>query len=102
MAKSALIPLGLTAIAVAADAGMHKKIFGLGRPLDLAQWTITLVFSSEELDDVIKIVKSLEDAGFLIKGILAVTLDSSLLGNMLEGKGVIKADEGKIRAEQYF
>ena len=30
LAKSVLIPLGLTAIASAADAGIHKKILGSG------------------------------------------------------------------------
>ena len=35
-AKSVLIPLGLTAAALAADAGTHKKNLGSGkRPLDL-------------------------------------------------------------------
>ena len=28
-----------------------------------------LVFSNEDLNDIIKIIKSLEDAGFLIKGV---------------------------------
>ena len=31
-------------------------------------WT-TLLFSHEEIDDIIKVVKCLEDAGFLIKGV---------------------------------
>ena len=30
-AKSVLIPLGLTAVASAAEAGIHKKILGSGR-----------------------------------------------------------------------
>ena len=35
LAKSVLIPLGLTAAASAADAGIHKKILGSGKhPLD--------------------------------------------------------------------
>ena len=32
LAKSLLIPLGLTAAALAADAGIHKKILGSGNP----------------------------------------------------------------------
>ena len=32
LAKSALIHLGLTAEASAADAGMHKNVLGSGRP----------------------------------------------------------------------
>ena len=34
LAKSILIPLGLTAAASAADAGIHKKILGSGHPSD--------------------------------------------------------------------
>ena len=34
--KSVLIPLELTAAASATDAALHKKMFGFGRPLDLA------------------------------------------------------------------
>ena len=30
---------------------------------------ITLIISNEEMDDIMKIVKSLEDSGLLIKGI---------------------------------
>ena len=36
LAKSVLIPLGLTASASAADAGIHKKILGSRRPLSFA------------------------------------------------------------------
>ena len=32
LAKSVLIPLGLTAAASAADAGIHKKMLGSGNP----------------------------------------------------------------------
>ena len=40
LAKSILIPLGLTA-ATASDAAIHKKMFGSGGPLDLASLTTT-------------------------------------------------------------
>ena len=60
LAKSVLIPLGLTAAASAADAGIHKKILGSG--------TTTLIISNDEMEDIIKIVKSLEDSGLLLKG----------------------------------
>ena len=71
LAKSVLIPLGLTAAASAADAGIHKKIIGSGRPLDLAPLhnNIALIISNDEMDDVLKIVKSLEDSGLLLKGV---------------------------------
>ena len=61
LAKSVLIPLGLTAAASAADAGIHKKILGSG--------TTTLIISNDEMEDIIKIVKSHEDSGLLLKGI---------------------------------
>ena len=39
-------------------------MFGLGgRPLDLAKWT-KLIISNEEMNDFMKIVKSLEESGY--------------------------------------
>ena len=55
LAKSVLVPLGLTAAASAADAGIHKKILGSGHN------NTTLIISNNEMDDILKIVKSLED-----------------------------------------
>ena len=57
LAKSVLLSLGLTAAASAADAGIHKKILGFG--------TTTLIISNAEMNDNIKIIKSLEDSGLL-------------------------------------
>ena len=69
VAKSVLILLGLTTAASATHAVNHKKMFGSGtRPLDVAKWT-TLIISNEEMNDIIKIVKSLEESGLLIKGV---------------------------------
>ena len=62
LAKSILIPLGLTAAASAGDAGIHKKILGSGN-------TTTLIISNNEMEYVIKIVKSIEDSGILLKGV---------------------------------
>ena len=59
LAKSILILLGLTTAASATDAGMHKKILGSG--------TATLIISNDEMEGIIKIVKSLEDSGVLLK-----------------------------------
>ena len=59
--KSILIPLGLTVAASAGDAGIHKKILGSG--------TTTLIISNEEMKNIMKIVKSLENSGLLLKGI---------------------------------
>ena len=60
LAKSVLIPLGLTAAASAADAGIHKKILGSGGHT-------TLIISNKDMDDLIGIVKSHEDSGLLLK-----------------------------------
>ena len=59
LAKSFLIPLGLTAAASVADTGIYKKILGSG--------TTTLIISNDEIEDIIKIVKPLEDSGFSLK-----------------------------------
>ena len=56
LAKSVLIPLGLTAAAAAATGtAIQKKVFGSGKT--------TLIISNEEMNDIIKIVKSLEVTG---------------------------------------
>ena len=62
-----MIPLGLTAAATTTDAAVHKKMFRSGHPLDLASRTTTLIISNDEMDDVVKIVKSLEESGSLKK-----------------------------------
>ena len=61
LAKSVLISLGLTAATSAADAGIHKKIIG--------SRNTTLVISNNEMEGIIKIIKSLEDFGLLLKGV---------------------------------
>ena len=108
LAKSVLIPLRLTTAASAADAGVHKKILGSGNTAPL--------ISNDEMEDIIEISKSLEDSGFLLKGVsetiqneakeqkegflsmLLTTLGASLLGNTLAGKGMNRAGEGVVRA----
>ena len=70
LAKSVLIPLGLTATASAADAGIHKKILRSRRlPSSSTSHnnTATLIISNNEIEHIIKIVKSLEDSGLLLK-----------------------------------
>ena len=118
LAKSVLIPLGLTAAVSAVDAGIHKKILGSGHN------NTSLIISNDEMDDILKIVKSLEDSGVLLKGVsktiqheakeqrggflslLLGTLGASLLGDVsskgLSGTGVIRAGEGTIRAGYGF
>ena len=51
--------------ASAADAEIHKKILGSGHNNN----TATLIISNNEMEDIIKIVKSLEDSGLLLKGV---------------------------------
>ena len=121
LTKSILIPLGLTAAASAADAGINKKVLGSGHN------NTTLIISNDEIEDIIKIVKSLEDSGLLLKGVtktvknevkgqkggflsaLLGTLGASLLGDLLivkriyragkgKGKGVLRTAEGVLRA----
>ena len=106
LAKSILVPLGLTAAASATDAAIQKKIYGSG--------TTTSAFSNEDLNDIMKMVKSLEESGLLIKdisetienelkeqkggflGMLIATLAASVLGSALTGEGVIRASEGQV------
>ena len=55
LAKSVLITWGLTAVASAADTGIHKKILGSGRPLSSTSRTTTLIISNEEMNDIMEI-----------------------------------------------
>ena len=65
LAKSDLVPLGLTAAAAsAADAGIHKKILGSGHNNNS-----TRIISNDEMDNILKIVKSLENSGVLPGGV---------------------------------
>ena len=68
IAKSVLIPLRSTAAASAADAGIHKKILESGHNHSLHN-TTTLIISNNELEDIIKIVKPVEDSGLLLEGV---------------------------------
>ena len=123
LAKSVLVPLDLTTAASPVDANMHKKILGSGKsPFDSVKQTTTLIISDNEMKDIIKIFKSLEDHGLLLKGVsktiqneakkkekkggfpgmLLGTSDASLLRNKLTGKGTIIAGKGTLRAGQDF
>ena len=114
LAKSILISLWLTAAAAAADAGIHKKLLGSGNNHHSPSAPhITLIISNDEINDIIKIVKSLEDSGLSLKGVtetvenevkeqkggflstLLGTLGASLLGDLLIGKGIYRAGKGK-------
>ena len=61
LAKTVLILLGLKAAASATDAAIHKKMF--------VSSNTTLIVSNEEMNDIMKIDKSLEESGLLIKSV---------------------------------
>ena len=54
LAKNVLTPLGLTALASATDAAIHKKMFGSGMT--------SLIIGIEEMNDITKTIKSLEES----------------------------------------
>ena len=90
LAKNVLAPLGLTAAMSAIDGSIQKKIHGSG---------VKLIIEQEDMNDIMKIFKALENSGILFKGVsktiknetteqkggllslLLGTLGASLLGN---------------------
>ena len=112
LAESVLIALGLTTGASETDAATQKNIYQSG--------ATTLIFSNEEMEDIMKIHKSLEESGLLIKGVSEIiknkakeqewvflgklldTLEASLLGNLVTGKGTVRTGEGTTRARENF
>ena len=108
LAKSVLAPLGLAASISAIDGSIQKKIHGSG---------VKLIIEQEDMKDMMKIIKTLENSGILLKGVsktiknetkeqrggflsmLLGTLGASLLGNLLTGgKGIMRAGDGIVRA----
>ena len=106
LAKNVLAPLGLTAAMSAIDGSIQKKIHGS---------RVKLIMEQEDMNDIMKIIKALENAGILLKGVskaiknetkeqkggflsmLLGTLGASLLGNLLTGgKGIMRAGEGSV------
>ena len=59
LANSVLVPLGLTSAAAATDAAIQRKNFGSG--------TTTLIIWNKEREDIMKIVKSIQESGLLVK-----------------------------------
>ena len=96
----------------AAGATIQMNIYG--------SETTALITLNEEMGNITKIVKSVEESGLLVKGIreaiknetkeqkggflpmLLRTLAIALLGSALTGKGVIRAGEGVITAGENF
>ena len=84
---------------------LKKKIHGSGNT--------TLIISNKDMNDIIKIIQALENSNTLIKGVsktiineteeqkggflsmLLGTLGASLLGNLLTGKGILRAGSGR-------
>ena len=118
LAKNVLAPLGLTAAMSAIDGSIQKKIRGSG---------VKLIIEQEDMKDIMKIIKALENSGILLKGVsktsknetkgqrdgflsmLLGTLGASLLGNLstggkgnvasrAKGKGIMRAGHGIVRA----
>ena len=110
LAKNILALLGITVASSAIDVGIQKKIHGSG--------TTTLTVSNKEMNDMMKIVQALENYNILLKGvteiiknetkeqhegflgILVVTLGSILLGNLLSGKGIVRASSGNKKGKR--
>ena len=115
LAKNVLAPLGLTAAMPAIDGSIQKTIHGSGATKGAG---VKLVIEQEDMKDIMKIIKALENSGILLKGVsktiknetkeqrggflsmLLGTLGASLLGNLLSGgKGIMRAGDGIVRAE---
>ena len=115
LVKSFFLLLGLSAGMSALYAAIQKKIYGSG--------TTVLIVSNEKMEDIMKVVKSLEKSGLAINNekwqiikikneakekigeflsMLLGTLASILLGSALTWKGLIKAGEGTISAAPSF
>ena len=92
----------------------YKKELGSGNPSSSHNNNTVLITSNDEMGNIIKIVKSLEDSGLLLNGVtetvqnevkeqkggfipsmLLGTLSAALLGNFLTGKGIYRAGKGK-------
>ena len=75
--------------------------------------TKPLIISNKKMNDMMKIIEALEDSNVLLKGftktiknetkkqkgwflimLLGTSLGASLLGNLLTGKGIVRADSG--------
>ena len=102
LAKNVLTSLWIAAAASTIDAGIKKK----------HRSETTTLISNEKMNDIMKIVQALEDSNILLKGVtktiknetkeqkggflsmLLGTFRASLLGNLLTGKGIVRAGPG--------
>ena len=100
LAKNILAPLGITAAVSPIDAGIQKNIHVSG--------ITTSIISNKEMNDLMKMVRALEDSNILLKGITKAieneakeqnggflgTLVARVLGNMITGKGILRTGYG--------
>ena len=81
---------------------------------------VKLIIEQEDMNDIMKIIEALENSGILLKGVsktienetkeqksgflsmLLGTLAASLLGNLLTGKGIVRAGEGSKKKPKSF
>ena len=64
VAKNVSAPLGLTVAMSAIDGNIQKKIHGSG---------VKLIIEQEDMNDIMKIIKALENSGILLKGVCKTT-----------------------------
>ena len=114
LAKNVLAPLGLAVSMSAIDGNIQKKIHGSGATQVAG---VKLIIEQEDMNDIMKIIKALENSGILLKGVskaikneikeqkggflsmLLGTLGASLLVNLFTaGKGIMRAGDGIVRA----
>ena len=112
LGKGVLLPLRLLAGMSAAEATIKNKIYGSGGT--------ALTIANEKMEDIMKIVKSLEESGLLVKGMNETVnnetkeqkvqflpmsfgaLAASMLGSALKWRGVIRVGAGTIRPGKNF
>ena len=112
LGKGVLLPLRLLAGMSAAEATIKNKIYGSGGT--------ALTIANEKMEDIMKIVKSLEESGLLVKGMNETVnnetkeqkvqflpmsfgaLAASMLGSALKGRGVMRVGAGTIRPGKNF
>ena len=105
LAKDTLTPQGITAAASAIDARI-KKTTTTTTTTKNGPGTTTLIISNKKMNEIMEIIQAVEDSNILLKGVTKIikneqkggflgmllgTLGASLLGNMLAGKGIIRA-----------
>ena len=98
LTKNVLLPLGLTAAASPADAGIQKKILGGNMYVPNSGKKYKLCISSDEFGDVLQIIEALEQSGLLIDGITETVMDKvqnqegGFLGSIIRNTGCMSVE----------